>query len=289
MKGVRAQSSISGRLRATVVALSVAAWLALGAFADSAAGSVRTTSTEYGKAERVKLLPITKRPWQETRSVMSLGSERVGELLAGDRIEAAGDFEVTICLKPDPRHPGGGQPCVGDMYAYNPTIRAQLVLAPSASATSPSQTKAISKTKTLTCRQDHPVRNHHCVVSIPWSGMKVDDPANLPCPSGACSANMLVTAFNPAAGSNEKVVVGSSDDNKRIHQGLAQLSTVRYRGKGRPSKVWRGGRTRKKMPVVADGSKPKRTVIYSAKVSRLKAGDQLVVDARAQAAINRLP
>ncbi len=289
MKTVRAESSIRSRPWAAIVALTASASLALGAFAGSAAGSVRTTSTEYGKAERVKLLPITKQPWQETRSVMSLGSERVGELLAGDRIEAAGDFEVTTCLKPDPRHPGGGQPCIGDMYGYNPTIRAQLVLAPSASATGSSETKAISKTKTLTCRQDHPVRNHHCVVSIPWSGLKIDDPSSLPCPSGACSVNMLVTAFNPAAGSGEKVVVGSSDDNKRIHQGLAQLSSVRYRGKGKPSKVWRGGRARKTMPVVPDGSKPKRTVIYSAKVSRLKAGDQLVVDARAQAAINRLP
>ena len=146
----------------------------------SAAGSARTTSTEYGKAERVKTLPITKQPWQQTRSVMSLGPERVGELLAGDRIKAAGDFEVTICLKADPRHPGGGQPCVGDIYSYNPTIRAQLVLAPTATATGSSQTKAISKTKTLTCRQDHPVRNHHCVVSIPWSGMKVGDPSQPP-------------------------------------------------------------------------------------------------------------
>ena len=257
---------------------------------DSATASVRTTSTEYGKAELVKTMPITKQPWQETRSVMSLGPDRVGELLAGDRLEVAGDFEVTVCLKPDPRHPGNGQPCVGEMYGYNPTIRAQLVLAPTSRSTGPSQTKPISRVRTLSCRQDHPVRNHHCVVSIPWSGLKISDPSKLPCQSGACNVNMLVTAFNPDAGSGEKVVIGSSDDSKRIHQGLAQLSSVRYRpGDSNPSKTWRGGRTRKSMPVVSKNSHIDRKVIYSARVSNLKAGDQLVVSARAQAAINRLP
>lgn len=269
----------------------VGALLLFAAFlSSSAAASVRTTSTEYGKAELVKTIPITKQPWQQTRSVMSLGPQRVGDLLAGDKLEAAGEFEVTICLKPDPRHPGGGQPCVGEMYGYNPTIRARIVLAPNSSATGEGQTKTLSRTKTLTCRQDHPARNHHCVVSIPWSGQKISDPSNLPCDGGSCSINMLVTAFNPSAGDGEKVVIGSSDDRKRIHQGLAQLSSARYRpGDSKPSKTWRGGRTRKSMPIVSSGSKVDREVIYSARVGNLKAGDQLVVSAQARTAIDRLP
>lgn len=280
-----------GPKRSTLAALATMLAAGLGLLtAGSASGAVRTAANDYGKAERAKTLPISKRAWQEPRSVMSLGPERVGELLAGDRIEAAGDFEVTVCLKPNPRHPGDGQPCVGDIYAYNPTIRAKLVLAPSEGATAPGQTKPISKTYSLTCHQNHPVRNHHCVISIPWSGIRVGEPSTLPCDQGSCHINVVATASHPSAGSGEKVVIGSSDDRKRIHQGLAQLSSVRHRpGESRPSKTWRGGRASKRLPVVSKGQKIKRKVIYSAKVSRLKAGDQLVVDARARTAIGHLP
>jgi hypothetical protein len=269
------------------LALAAAALAAIAAPADA---GVRTASTVDGKAERVKTLPISKRPWAEARSIMSVGPEGAGELIAGDRLEAAGDFEISVCLKPNPRHPGNGHPCVGDIYSYNPTIRAKLVLAPSESATASAATEQIGRTQSLTCTQNLPARNHHCVVSVPWSGFKIKDPASLPCRAADCHINMVVSAFHPSAGSGEKVVVGSSDDKKRIQQGLAKLNVVRHRpGKGRPSKVWRGGRATKKVPIVREGGDIKRTVIYSAKVSRLKPGDQLVVDARARVGITHLP
>lgn len=293
MVGSNSTNGDRGMNRWAVAALTtVAAVLALAApAATEARGAVRTAALDYGKAERVKTLPITSRPWQETRSVMSLPPQRVGELISGDKIEAGGEAEFTICLKPNPRHPGSGQPCVGEMYGYNPTIKAKLVLAQSESSTADVQTKPLSKTKSLTCRQDHPVRNHHCVVSIPFSSIRIPDAESLPCEGGRCHINMIVSAHHPGAGSNEKVVVGSSDDNKRIHQGLAQLSSLRHRpgARSKPSKTFRGGRSRKKLRVVSKDSKIKRQVIYSAKVSRLKRGDQLVVDAQAQTKIGHLP
>jgi len=286
----RSDSNPTPRTLAVLPILLAVALLAAIADASQATAAVRTAHADYGKAERIETAPIAKRPWGEPRSAMSLPPERVGELTEGDKLEAGGDFEVTVCLKPNPNHPGSGQPCVGDMYGFNPKIKARLVLAPSAGTANPAQTKPISKTVSLTCRQDQPNRNHHCVVSIPWSSLKIKNLSSLPCSNGRCHVNMLVSASHPGAGSNNKVVIGSSDDNKRVHQGLAQLSTVRHRpGKSKPSKRWRGGRGTRKLPVVSENSKIKRKVIYSAKVSKLKAGDQLVVDARARTAIGHLP
>lgn len=273
------------------VALLALAVLALAVTAAGANAEVRTAQTAHGKAEQIELLPISKQAWQDPRSIMSLPPEKVGQLIAGDRIEAAGEAEITTCLKPDPDHPGTGQPCIGDIYGYNPTIKAKLVVAEDATAAAEGRTKAISKTETLQCRQDHPVRNHHCVVSIPFSGIRVADPASLPCDNGNCHVSMLVSVYHPDAKEGEKVVVGSSDDNKRINQGLAQLSTIRYRpgNKTKPQKTWRGGRATQKMSIGSRNGGIKRQVIYSAKVSKLKKGDQLVVDAKARVGIKNLP
>lgn len=253
--------------------------------AGAASASVRTSATDHDRPELLKTLDIGKAPFQNGRSVMSIPPTRLGSLIRGDKISGFGEAEITICLKPRGGH--SGQPCVGEMYAYNPIIKAKLVLGPDAGASNGSNTVNISKTRTLTCRQDHPNRNHHCIISVPWSKFKVKDPGSLPCNPSACHLNMIVSAHHPSAGSGEKVVVGSSDDNKKIHQSLGKLSAVRYRGKSK-AKSWRGGRATKKIPVASkNGSLPKR-VIYSAKVSKLKAGDQLVVDAKARTDIKRL-
>jgi hypothetical protein len=255
-----------------------------------APASVRSTATKHGKGERIKTVPIAKRAWGKPRSVMSLSRKQIGKLRRGDKIKAMGEVELTICLKPDPRHPGGGQPCVGDMYGYNPTMKARLVLAPSARAAGPGSTKRISRTVSLTCHQNHPNRNHHCVVAVPWGGMKITDPGSLPCKPARCRVNMIVSVHHPNAGAGDRVVVGSSDDNKRIHQGKGKLSAVRYRpGDTKPKKRWRGGRATKRVPVVSKSAKIKRKVIYSAKVGKVRAGDQLVVDARVRTAIGHLP
>jgi hypothetical protein len=264
--------------------------IASGLIAADAAGSARSSATKHIGGERVKTVPIGKSPWSEARSVLSINPSRLGALAAGDRIKATGEQELTICLKPNPNHPGDGQPCVGKMYDFNPTLKARLVLAPSASSATGSNTLTVSKTVSLTCHQNHPVRNHHCVVSVPWSGFQVTDPGNLPCPANACYLNMVVSAHHPQAGSDHKVVVGSSDDNGRIHQSLGKLSAVRLRpGKSKPRTAWRGGRATKKLPVVRKGGDLKKKVIYSAKIKKLKPGDQLVVDARARTAIGHLP
>lgn len=273
-----------------LLTLAFAALLALWLTAAPAGAAVRTTATEHGKAERMKTLPISQGAWQQTRSVMNLGPGRIGDLRSGDRLRVGGDFEITTCLKPNPNHPGNGQPCVGNMYGFSPKIRAKIVLAPGPDVTAASRTKTISRTIALKCNQKPPNRNHHCVVSVPWSTVSIGAEGSLPCQPNACHVNMLATAYDSSAGSGHKVVLGSSDDNKRITQKKAKLNAVRYRpGTTRANKRWRGGRATKKVPVGPEDSKIKRKVIYSAKVQRLRAGDQLVVDAKALTKIGRLP
>jgi hypothetical protein len=287
---VTSASALHWRPATLLAAAATVAALACALLAANAAGSVRSSATDHAHPELLKTVPIGKSPWSDARSVLSISPQRLGALAAGDRIQATGEQELTICLKPNPRHPGDGQPCVGDMYGFNPTLKAKLVLAPSASSSNGSNTVTISKTVSLTCHQNHPVRNHHCVVAVPWSSFKVTDPGKLPCPADACYLNMVVSAHHSQAGSNNKVVVGSSDDNGNIHQSLGKLSAVRLRpADSRPKTTWRGGRATKKLPVARKGGDLKKKVIYSAKIKKLKAGDQLVVDAKARTAIGHLP
>ncbi len=101
---------------------------------------------------------------------------------------------------------------------------------------------------------------------------------------------MLATAYHPDARSDDLVVVGSSDDNKKIHQGLAQISAVRHRpGDDKPLDSWRGGRVTKQLKINDVSDHITRTVVYSAKVSRLDAGDQLVIDALPKIEIGGYP
>ncbi len=272
-------------LSAIVVAISLAVSALAAPDADA---SARATATKHAKAELVETVPIARNAWQDPRVVMAVKPSQLGDLKDGDRIEATGEVELTVCLKPGGGHPG--QPCVGELYGYSPKLKAKMVIAPTAGTTSGSESRQIGRTKSLKCRQDHPRRNHHCVISIPWGGEDIGSVADLPCAPGSCFVNMIVSAHNGSARDGERVVVGSSDDNKRVHQGLAKLSVVRYRpGETKPAKVFRGGRARRKATVVSKNSSIKRQVLYSAKVKNLKAGDQLVVDGLMKNKIGHLP
>lgn len=270
---------------ATAAVLAVLALLAA-APADSPA-SVRTAATEHLKGELVKTIPISQNPWGAARSAFSIGPSKLGELRAGDRLEAFGEVELTICLKPAPGHPG--QPCVGNVYGYNPTLEAKVVLGPEDSS-SGAGTMQIGKSSKLVCRQDHPVRNRHCVLDLPWSGTQIADPSQLPCEPSKCFLNLVVSAHHPDARAGELAVVGSSDDQKRIHQGRGKLSMARYRGSDKPDAVWRTGKIHtRKIPVGSKAGSVNKRVIHSLRIGKVKAGDQLVVDAKSRSRIGHLP
>lgn len=262
-----------------------------GPAAAQSQGEVRTAATEHRSGERLKTIPISKKAWQKPRSVLSLSPNQVGRITAGDRIEAATDVEFSVCLKPNPRHRSKGRPCNGRIYGFDPKLRLRLVLAPKADSAGPGRTMPLSNIASSVCTQKQPDRNHHCVLQIPWSGINVPDPSALPCESGACRINVVASAFHGKAKRRQKVVVGSANEQGKIKQGKAKLSSVLYRGgKGAPDKVEQTAkRARGKFSIAAKGAPRKRYVAVSIPVRDLRAGDQLVVDSRLVTNIGHLP
>ncbi len=278
---------------ALVLALLAAAAASLAAAgpAEARGAKVQTASTPFRGGDRVKTVPIARKPWQKARSIMSLKPGQIGRLKRGYRIEGSGEAEITICAKANPRHPGPGTPCVGRTYGYNPHLKMKLVLGPKAGSTGGRRTVAISRTRSLTCSQRQPNRNRHCIISIPWGGIKVPARASkLPCAPANCHLNMVLSASRSSARSREVVVVGSSDDNKRIHQGRGKLSSILFRGKKKSKRSWRRSKPyRRKLRVSPDGSDSDRQVAYSLPLKGLRKGDQIVVDAEAVTRIGSLP
>lgn len=252
--------------------------------------TVQTATTEPRSAERVKTVRIGRKPWQRTTSVVSLPPSSVGPIHDGDRVEASLDLEVTICLKPNANH-GGGKPCVGKMYGYDPKFKTQLVLARSKTATGGRKTVPISAPKSSYCKQKQPNRNHHCVISIPWKGVDVPDASALPCPRGRCHVNAILTAYHRNAGSGEKVVLGSSDDRGRISQGRAKLSTAVFHPGDQQAigKLSNNRKRRKKIPVGRKGGKKNFTVLYSLPIQAPNKGEQFLVEGKATLGIGGLP
>ncbi len=285
----RLSSALAGVVIAAI-ALTIIALLPSEASAQSSQPAVQTATTEPRSAERVKTVPIGRKAWQRTSSVVSLPPSSVGTIHDGDRVEASLDLEVTICLKPNANH-GGGKPCVGKMYGYDPHFKAQLVLARSKGATHPRKTVPITSAKTITCAQKQPNRNHHCLITIPWKGVDIPDARSLPCPSGRCYVNAILTAYDSKARSGEKAVLGSSDDRGRISQGRAKLSTaVLHPGDQQPRGSLGNNKKRKgSIPVASKAGSKKFTVLYSLPIQAPAKGDQYLVDAEATLGISGLP
>lgn len=275
-------------LSAVAIACGLAPSLAQAA--KGKAAPVRTASTDFRKGDRVKVVPVARKAWTNARSIMSLGPKQIGELAAGRRLEGSAEAELTICAKANAAHPGGGTPCVGRSYAYDPHLKMKLVIGSSAGATSRSTTIDIGPTRSITCSQHQPNRNRHCVIAIPWSGIKIPPASQLPCAPASCHLNLLVSANHSNARSGEVVVVGSSDDKKRIHQGRGKLSSILFTGDKRAVQSWKRSKPYKnKLKVGPDDSDGNPQVAYSLPVRGLKKGDQIIVDAESVTRIGSLP
>jgi len=252
------------------------------------ADDVQTATNEFRKGDRVKTVPIGRNAWQYARSIMSLGPREVGTLEPGRRLQVSGDAEVTVCAKATGGH--SGTPCVGRTYGYDPYLKMKIVAGPSAGSTGGSNTVDLTGTKSLTCSQHQPDRNRHCVLGVPWQGISVPPADRLPCAPSNCHVNLVLSADRSEAQDGDVVVVGSSDDDKRIHQGRSQLSSILFTGSDRPERTYRRGTPyAKKLAVGPDDSASHPQVAYSLPLGGLRAGDQLVVEGRAVTGIGSLP
>lgn len=232
-------------------------------------------------AEKVKTIPIGRRPGAKTRVAMTLPPDEVGRIGPGDSIWAGAEVEVSVtCLEPMPQ-------CVGKIYHYSPYVRAQLVLASGPTATGPQTTSPISDWQRVRCSQELPNRNHHCVITVTGT-RDVGAASGLPCQS--CNVNLLLEAYHKKARRGNVVVVGS-DDERRIEQDKGMINAGLFQPGPplaiEPDVAKRPSRGR--LAIGGPGGDGPKRVIYSRRVGELEAGEQLIIEAKMVEKIHHLP
>ena len=244
-------------------------------------------ATTGNNSELLPTLEIHTAPGIGPRVVMSLPSWRLGSLEMGDRLRTSAELEVTTdCLAQEAR-------CVGQPYAYNPIVRAQLVLAPNgATATSPSATP-ISGVQQRRCGQELPNREHHCVLVFMFPFLDIASP--LPCMPATCRVSLLADAYNPEAQPGDKLIVGEDEPDGTTRQDKGRVNAIRLRPDAPgPEPEGRVTTSVARAPVVSQleiGSDPDRnhTVVFSQELPNLRKGDQVAAWSRMRMDISQLP
>lgn len=223
-------------------------------------------ATSGNHSERIEKLPITKRRGAENRVVMSLGPNKLPRLRRGDRLRTSAEVQFTLnCNEPMPR-------CIGPIYLYDPEVSIKLVLAKSAGST---QGMRLGAPERAVCRQRRP-REHHCVLVVQDGGLRLDAPRKLPCQLNRCFVNLVASAYSPKAGKRDILIVGGNKPDGRIPQDRGRVNAVVFHpAKGSYPRPRRSrARVRNELPLDL-----KRRVVYSQRLTRLEAGEQLEVEA----------
>jgi hypothetical protein len=245
--------------------------MAATASAGPAEGPLVRVATTGNNSELVKTLAITRRPGASPRVVMSMGPRTLPSLVAGDRLEVTAEFQVTDnCNYRSAR-------CVGRIYHFDPRVRAQLVLAASASATGGPGTLALGHYERETCTQHKPDREHHCVLVFTGTRLDLADPAALPCELDACYLNLVADAHQKQARHGDLIMVGGQRPDGHIPQDRGRINVVRYRG-ARPGD-FRAETTTTRLRTVLRPNFERR-VVYSRRLDGLRDGEQLAVGAQ---------
>lgn len=238
-------------------------------------GRVRVATTG-SFSELIERLPITTQVGAEPRVAMSLGPSKLPRLRRGDRLQLSSEVQVTLeCNEPEPR-------CLNEPYAYDPELRVQLILADSRRA---KRGLELGRPRREVCQQRRP-REHHCVVTIGRESLGIRKLSRLPCPAKRCFVNLVLDANNPEASSGDVLAVGGVKPNGAIPQDRGRINSVLFRPGGAryPGPNRSRARARTSLPLDL-----KRHVVYSQKLRRLEAGDQLAVEAAAFTSRSGLP
>ena len=164
---------------------------------------------EAKEPELIETVDITKRG--APRTVLSLKDEKLSFGAPGQTIEAFAEVEVSVtCMEPMPK-------CVGTIYRYSPKVQAQFVLADGEGRTG----KPIGEPVKVTCSQDLPARNHHCVLYMHRTATLTGIPACAP----TCNLNVVLKAYHDNAKPGNKLVIGADTDDY-IQQGKAAISAA---------------------------------------------------------------
>ncbi len=262
----------------------------LGAFAAltlPTAGSAAPKSDAPGRmttsgndSELVRAIPIANQAYARERVVMSIGPEKLPDLVLGDRLWTSAEVQVsTTCVYPGPR-------CVGRRYDVNPWITARLVLAGAPNAAAPGL--ALSEDVTVHCKQLRPNRNHHCTLVMPNSETAITNPAALPCPATDCYVNLLVGAWAPKAEPGNRVVVGDDLPDGDVRQDKGRINVVvEPFGRPAPAELASAVLVNDALPL-AEPKPTKSRVVYSVEIPAARKGEVLAFDASYVATIDHL-
>jgi len=246
-------------------------------------------STTGNHSELVKTLQVTPAPGTAKQVVMSLPPSELGALRTGERLRASSEVEVTTdCEVQSTR-------CVGTPYTFDPTIDAQLILAPDATTTGGATSTAISTPIHTTCVQEHANREHHCVLVFTKPFLDVTTPT-LPCPRSACYVNLVADAHNPAAQPGDVVLVGEDEPDGSVHQDKGRVNAIRLRpdapGPEPRARVKTYLKRTPQVQRVGIGSNQaglERTVVFSKRLNDLGSHVQLEVRASMRTDVSQLP
>jgi hypothetical protein len=239
------------------------------------AGSASVPRTGINQAktpELEKTIPITKHGTPKT--LVQVQADDLGPVQDGDTVEAFSEIEVSVtCLEPIPK-------CVGKSYRFSPKVEAQLVLADGRGR----RGTPVGNPERITCSQDLPNRNHHCVLYLHRTETLNQTPACAP----ACSLNLVLEAFHPNAVKGNVLVIGADQDDG-IQQGRATLSA----GVFSPSDQYDPREWKSTRPIVkkvdVNPNDTREVTVASIRLDRLTKGEVLAVEGRVTSSIGHLP
>lgn len=249
--------------------------LAASAVSFAAAGLTDVPRTGINQAktpELEKTIPISKQGTPKT--LVQVKADDLGPVKDGDLIEAFSEIEVSVtCLDQIPK-------CVGKLYRLSPKVEATIILADGRGRNG----TPIGNTERITCSQDLPNRNHHCVLSLHRTQVMRGTP---PC-APSCSLNLVVEAFHPNAELGNLLVIGADQDDA-IAQGRATLSA----GIFEPNGTYAPREEKWTEPIVrrvpVNPNDTREVTVASVRLDRLTQGEVLAVEGRAVASIGHLP
>lgn len=261
----------AGRLTLGVAVILTAATCSISlAGAGSAPGVPHAGINEKDSPELEKKIPITRAG--APRTIVNLSPDDLGPVQAGDRIEAFSEVEVSVtCLERMSK-------CVGKIYSFSPRVKAQLVLANGRGE----RGVAVGRPESLTCAQDLPSRNHHCVLALDRSQILRNTP---PC-APRCSLNLVVEASHPRARKGNVLVIGS-DEDQGILQNRASLSAGVFEPMGGydPRIIKTNHRLVKAVSI--EKSDTREVTVVSIRLNGLRRGEVLAIQGRVVSNVSR--
>ncbi len=236
------------------------------------AGVPETGINQNKTPELEKTIPITKKG--APRTIVQVQSDDLGPVQEGDTLEAFSEVEVSVtCLEPIPK-------CVGKIYRYSPKVDAKLVLADGKSR----KGTPVGNPDRITCSQDLPNRNHHCVLTLHRSETLKRTP---PC-APSCSLNLVLEASHKNAVSGNKLVIGADQD-----QGIAQRRATLSVGVFSPGETYEHEESKSTRPIVKkvdiNPNDTREVTVASIRLDRLTQGEVLAVEGRVTSSIGHLP